>query len=141
MLTPGHAEGEGTHGSGGDGGAGGAAETKHAVHLALGVQVERDFGDAACGRLDGSAAVARTLHIREARPRGGVNLLTSDVGREGRRLQHAGIDDQDRHARGQQQIAREGDLAALGVERADEEDRHGYSPGIVKKSATHANRC
>ena len=55
---------------------------------------------------------------------GGEDALAGNVGREVRRSDDAGVDDERRQALSVEQVAHELELDALGVERAEEEDGH-----------------
>jgi hypothetical protein len=92
------------------------------------VQVEHQPGRAARGGLDGPAAVAGLLEVGQADAGGGEHFFARNVRGEPRRLLHASVDDEGRDARLPEQVADEGKLDPLGVERTEENNRHDHRP-------------
>src|ERR1019366_2539245 len=75
-------------------------------------------------KLDRFAAIVRFDDGIDCRAGGGEDLVARFVGREVRRPENAGVDDERRQALGAEQVTHELEFDAFGVERAEEEDGH-----------------
>ena len=105
-----------------DRGAARAAKRTDRVESPFGLKAEDDLCYPAPHHLDGRAAIAgvgKGLHVG---PRCSCDLLAGDVGLGERIAQDPGVDEKHVHASRGDVFAYERVLAALGVERAHEDD-------------------